>query len=162
MPKLEYPGDTLTFTADLMLKRLAKYLRALGYDTFFNENFSDQQLLDLSVQDKRVLLTRDNALCNATPELNSFYIKPQSPTAQLGHVAKFYPITFDESRFLVRCMECNTPLQNISKEKAAERVPERVRKRNDSFTYCPMCNQIFWQGDHTKRLRKKFLQVLSD
>ncbi len=159
---LDYPGDTLTFTADVMLKRLAKYLRALGYDTYFNENFSDQQLMDFSVQDQRVLLTRDNALCNATPDLNAFYVKPQNPIGQLALIAKYYPVTFDEKRFLIRCMECNTPLQNISKDNAANRVPKRVLKRNDSFTYCPKCNQIFWQGDHTKRLRKKFLKVLSD
>ena len=61
---LDYPGDDLTFTADVMLKRLAKYLRALGYDTYFNENLTDPELLERTVQDARVLLTRDSALCN--------------------------------------------------------------------------------------------------
>ena len=59
-------------------------------------------------------------------------------------------------------MECNTPLRTVSKDAVAERVPPRVLKRNDTFTHCPYCNQIFWEGDHTKRLRKKFLRILSN
>lgn len=159
---LDYPGTELTFTADVMLKRLAKYLRALGYDTYFNENLTDPELLELSVNENRILLTRDNALCNSAPEQIGFYVKPQHPEYQLGHVAKYYPVTFNESRFLTRCMECNTPLQHISKDVAAERVPPRVLKQNEIFTLCPYCNQVFWPGDHTRRLRKKFLKIFSE
>jgi len=160
---LEYPGDELAFSADIMLKRLAKYLRALGYDTLFSENLLDHELLEISQQDHRILLTRDKALCrSASEEGHSFYVKPQHPESQLDLVSQYYPVSFVESRFMVRCLECNTPLKSISKEEAKGRVPDRVYQYRDDFYLCQFCNQVFWHGDHVKRLRKKLLKILGD
>lgn len=157
---LDYPGEELRFSADIMLKRLAKYLRALGYDTLFSENLLDHELLDTTRREERVLLTRDKALCREAPDLYSFYVKPQHPESQLELVSKYYPLSFEESRFMVRCLECNTPLTEMEKEAAKDRVPARVYEYQDRFFLCQFCNQVFWHGDHVKRLRQKLQKLL--
>ena len=143
-----------------MLKKLAKYLRALGYDTLFSEKLSDQDLMERSINENRVLLTRDKALCRETPELYSFYMKPQHPESQLGLLCKYYPIRFEESEFMTRCLECNTSLTEVEKSEVKDRVPPRVYERQNVFKYCGFCNQIFWNGDHVTRLRTKLTRII--
>jgi len=156
----DYPGDSLRFVADLMLKKLAKYLRALGYDTTFSENFDDPELLEIASREDRILLTRDRALYEMAPAGYAFLITPQIPERQLSQVAESYPISFDSSRFLVRCLECNTPLQPAPKKDVKGRVPRRVFHHRDEFFYCPFCDQVFWRGDHARRMRKKLRHLL--
>lgn len=155
-----YPGDSLTFIADLMLKKLAKYLRALGYDTTFSEDLDDSELLEIASREKRVLLTRDRALYKIAPNDYAFLITPQIPERQLSQLAENYPITFDSSRFLIRCLECNTPLQPVPKQEIKGRVPRRVYNHRDEFFYCSFCDQVFWRGDHARRMRKKLQGLL--
>lgn len=154
------PGATLSFIADTMLKKLAKYLRALGYDTFFDEAAGDQELLRIALDEDRILLTRDRALFEDAPDAYAFYLRPQLTENQLKQLAQQYPIDFDESRFLTRCLECNTPIEQIEKSTVRGDVPVRVYKYRENFYHCTVCDQIFWRGDHVKRLRKKLLRIL--
>ena len=156
----EYPGEELRFTADLMLKRLAKYLRALGYDTLFDEQLSDAEMRDISIAENRILLTRDQDLFEQTSELHSLHVTSQHPLEQFAEVAAQYPVSFYESRFMSRCLECNSMLVEMNPEDVQEDVPPRVYERQDQFYKCMQCDQLFWHGDHVKRLRKKLLAVI--
>ncbi len=156
----EYPGATVSFLADTMLKKLAKYLRALGYDTCFDESADDQELLRIARDEDRVLLTRDRDLFENTPDEYGFYLTPQLTENQLKQLMQHYPIHFDESRFLTRCLECNTPIKEIEKSMVRGEVPARVFKYRENFYYCSACDQVFWRGDHVNRLRKKLLRIL--
>ncbi|MBS1271469.1 MAG: hypothetical protein MAGBODY4_00600 [Candidatus Marinimicrobia bacterium] len=143
-----------------MLKKLAKYLRALGYDTIFDENLSDQDLQDISVKENRMLLTRDGALENDTPDSHVIYVKPIEPEDQLAFLASKLPLTFEEQVFMTRCLECNSALQTLQRSELTKRVPTRVYRRHDTFYRCPTCKQIFWHGDHVKRLHAKLTRLL--
>mgnify|MGYP001209083243 CR=1 FL=1 len=143
-----------------MLKKLAKYLRALGYDTTFNENLNDQDLRDISVKENRILLTRDGALENDMPGSHAIYVKPIEPEDQLGFLACKLPLTFNEQVFMTRCLECNSVLQTLPRSELPKRVPIRVYRRHETFYRCPGCKQIFWHGDHVKRLREKLTRIL--
>ena len=48
------------FIADAMLGRLARWLRLLGFDTLYYPDIGDRDLLRLSLQEGRVILTRDS------------------------------------------------------------------------------------------------------
>ena len=156
----DIPGKELRFVADAMLKKLAKYLRALGYDTLFDKSLSDQELREKTQQESRVLLTRDQELYEATPDQLSYYVEPLYPTAQLQAVADEFALLFNESRFMCRCLECNTLLMELEKEDLPHEIPPRVDMRHEVFYYCSSCDQVFWRGDHVARLRKKLSQIL--
>ena len=71
-PGLESPwhgeGDSLKnadgprFIADNHLGRLAAYLRMLGLDTLYRNDYQDEELAQVSAREGRVLLTRDRRL----------------------------------------------------------------------------------------------------
>src|SRR5262245_5316693 len=50
------------FVVDTMLGRLARWLRAMGYDTLYLGQAEDRQLLQLARAQARILLTRDRVL----------------------------------------------------------------------------------------------------
>ena len=54
--------DEPRFVADAMLGRLARWLRALGYDTLYLRDAPDRRLLAIALAERRRLLTRDVAL----------------------------------------------------------------------------------------------------
>jgi len=47
------------FVLDIHLGRLAGYLRMLGLDALYRNDYRDEELANLSSQDARILLTRD-------------------------------------------------------------------------------------------------------
>src|SRR5262249_58233503 len=56
------------FVADVMLGRLARWLRALGYDTVYFRDAPDRRLLAVALAERRRLLTRDVALARLARE----------------------------------------------------------------------------------------------
>jgi uncharacterized protein with PIN domain len=56
-----------------------------------------------------------------------------------------------------RCLEDNTPL--LAADAAAlQRIPEDARQPGESFSLCPVCARVYWQGSHYKRLRARLTQ----
>ncbi|RLC68921.1 MAG: twitching motility protein PilT, partial [Chloroflexi bacterium] len=50
------------FIADVNVGRLAKWLRILGYDTLFQRDLDDDELIRIAVREGRVLLTKDTRI----------------------------------------------------------------------------------------------------
>jgi hypothetical protein len=50
------------FILDVNLGKLAKMLRMLGFDTLYQNNYSDGAIIHDSISDKRIILTRDQDL----------------------------------------------------------------------------------------------------
>ena len=56
------PTQHLTFVLDSHLGKLALYLRFLGIDTTYRNDFDDFKLATISCEENRYLLTRDRGL----------------------------------------------------------------------------------------------------
>jgi hypothetical protein len=56
------PPDGSRFSADVMLGRLARWLRVLGHDTAYETDVDDPDLVARADAEGRVLLTRDRHL----------------------------------------------------------------------------------------------------
>ena len=50
------------FVLDVHLGRLAAYLRMLGFDAVYRNSFNDAELVRISSEEQRILLTRDRGL----------------------------------------------------------------------------------------------------
>src|SRR5512144_2561752 len=61
-PALEYVGTQPRFVVDVMLGRLAKWLRIAGFDVLYSNRYSDDELVTLSCGEGRILLSRDTRL----------------------------------------------------------------------------------------------------
>ena len=76
----------MQFLADLMLKKLARWLRVLGVSTLYAGDFrirEDDELIKLALKKKAVLLTRDEKLFNKARDytqvllIKSIYLSKQ-------------------------------------------------------------------------------------
>jgi hypothetical protein len=136
--------------ADVMLGRLARWLRLLGYDTRYDNSADDVALLRIAQSEKRVLLTRDLELSRQRG-VRSIWIESQELEAQLRQVRQCVGPPPD-GRF-TRCAVCNAPLQRIDKAEAESRVPPYVYRTQEEFRRCPECGRIYWAATHVERMQ---------
>ena len=142
----------MKFIADVMLGRLAKWLRILGYDTLYDSNFTDDELFFKAHQEKRILLTRDSDLAQRMNPKYCFFINEQAVRKQVKQVIARYHLNTEQYLF-TRCTLCNEPIHPIAKESVEGRIPQFVYNSVNEFYFCERCDKIYWAGSHIKQVR---------
>ena len=120
----------MTFIADCMLGRLAKWLRILGFDVLYFSKAEDPDLVAIARRDGRILLTRDTGLIERTAKRpNRLFIRSDDWEDQIVQVLDEFEL-WDKVRPNSRCIACNLPLKPLSRERARNLVtPLRLRTR---------------------------------
>ncbi len=128
-----------------MLGKLARYLRIMGYDTEYLHD--DDELIKKSLEEKRILVTRDKVLYLKASKLNikSILIRSSDVLNQLREIVSSN-IRIKKGR--PRCPLCNTKLKDVDKNRVKHLVPEKVYTHNKIFMLCENCNKIYWYGKH--------------
>jgi hypothetical protein len=146
------------FVADVMLGRLARWLRALGFDTLYFRDAPDARLLGLALREDRRLLTRDAALARRA-RASGFLVRAERLDDQLHEVARGCALT--GSRPLRRCLECNTVLVAAPADEVRDRVPPYTLATQGEFWSCPACRRVFWPGSHAAGILRRLGPYLS-
>jgi uncharacterized protein with PIN domain len=147
-----YPADSPLsggprFVLDNHLGQLATYLRMLGFDSLYRNNYQDAELARVAVEEKRVLLTRDRRLLMRKVIRQGYCIHQTDPRRQAVEVLKRYKLQGSIKPFQ-RCLRCNSPLQVVNKQDILERLEPLTKIYYDDFRICPTCGQIYWKGSH--------------
>jgi uncharacterized protein len=142
------------FLADGMLGKLARWLRIVGQDVIYSTTLSDNELLELSKAESRVLLTRDFELYKRAISrgLDSFYVEGKTESDRLAEIAKRYEVELVVDMDKSHCPLCNTKLASASKEQLKDELEENTYRYYDRFWGCPNCGQVYWQGAHWKEI----------
>ena len=147
------------FLADCNVGRLARWLRALGYDASYHARIDDSELVREAAAEDRVLLTRDRDLTKRrviqTGVVRAILIRDDDVTKQLRQV--FAELGLELKEALTRCIECNSELESRMPATVAERVPPYVRRTQSRYSECPECGRIYWAGTHWQRMREVLL-----
>jgi uncharacterized protein with PIN domain len=138
------------FIADVMLGRLAKWLRIIGYDTLYFRDIDDSQLIHRAAHDDRVLLTRDIELCGRSG-FRGLFIEKEDLESQLVQVIRDAGLK-PQIGAGVRCPGCNELLLNVPRKEVSGSVPPYVLATHRIFTRCPGCSKIFWKGTHWEKI----------
>ncbi|HSA95130.1 MAG TPA: Mut7-C RNAse domain-containing protein [Acidobacteriota bacterium] len=150
----------MTFVADCMLGRLAKWLRILGFDVVYFSKAEDRELVAIARREGRILLTRDTGLIEKTAKRpNRLFIRSDDWEAQIAQVLDELEL-WDEVRANTRCIACNLPLKPLSRERARNLVTPYVGESATAFAVCPGCERVFWQGTHYGDMEKKIERLL--
>ena len=149
------------FLADHMLGRLARWLRAVGYDTEFDPELDDPQLALKAAREDRILLTRDSGLVKRRMVRRSVLLASGRLGAQLRQVVLELGLPSPVIRAR-RCMVCNGPVRPVSKADAARHVPPFVARTQDHFYKCTHCGRYYWAGTHVLGMREKLREILAD
>jgi uncharacterized protein with PIN domain len=144
------PLRTPAFILDTNLGRLARYLRLLGFDCLYQNNFDDEAVATLSCEQHRCVLTRDRALLQRKMITHGYFVRAVRPRLQVKEVLS----RFDLYRLVLpfsRCIRCNGELQAVDKQLIKDRLEPKTRQYFESFRICTTCKQIYWQGSHYAR-----------
>ena len=141
------------FVLDAHLGKLARHLRLAGFDSLWRNDYGDEEIVALSMAQRRVILSRDKGLLKRRAVERGHFIRETDSERQLAEVVRAFQLEGSVRPF-TRCRECNALLRAVPRESVAARVPERIRAAFDRFSECPECGRIFWEGSHYERLRR--------
>lgn len=139
------------FVLDVHLGTLARYLRLLGFDTDYASDRQDPELIRISVEEGRILLTRDVELLKHGRLTHGSFVRATDPQEQLREVVDRFHLAAGVAPF-TRCMSCNGQLQSVAKEDVTDRLPPATRRHHDRFWQCRSCAKVYWQGAHHRGL----------
>jgi uncharacterized protein with PIN domain len=149
-------GSGFRFIVDEMLGRLAKWLRAIGYDTVYHTGGGDSALVQRALEEDRVILTKDSRLVKRKLARNSILVSSDHPREQLKQVVEELDLDL-ESRLFTRCLICNRELVSVRKENVRGKVPIYTHLTQSKFYECPGCGRVYWPGTH----KDSMLEVIS-
>ncbi len=145
----------MKFIADMMLGRLARWLRLYGYDTLYGIE-DDDKIIHVALREGRVILTRDSGLAERAGKLGAkvFLLSSNSLESQVKEL-KSLGVEFRELfPANARCSKCNGPIRRASKGEVMGRVPPAVYEKYDEFYICENCGQIYWPGRQWEEMVK--------
>ena len=141
------------FVLDTHLGKLANYLRMLGFDTLYQNNYDDETLARISAEQGRILLTRDRGLLKRSLVTHGYLVRADDPYEQVKEVLQRFDL-HDAFKPFRRCMRCNGELFETAFEEVKEQVPPRVRKFACEYKRCSECGQVYWKGSHYKAMKE--------
>jgi uncharacterized protein with PIN domain len=143
------------FIADRMLGKLTRWLRMLGQDVTYSNQFDDAELIAMAEKEHRILLTRDSELYQRAigKGIDAFYVEGRTEAEKLAELAERFdfPLTIDLT--CSRCPRCNAKIRLTPKEKLAGKVEKNTFVYYDEFWKCSKCGHIYWQGAHWEGIR---------
>ncbi len=154
------PLRVVRFILDVHLGKLAHYLRMLGFDSVYRNDFKDEELVDGSIREDRILLSKDRDLLADESIQRSYLVRERLPRQQVAEVLKRFDL-FGSCLPLQRCMRCNVILNKAEKENVLDRLPPRVKIAFHEFQECPACRRVYWKGSHYERMTEFIASVLA-
>jgi hypothetical protein len=147
------------FILDAHLGKLARYLRMLGFDSLYRNDYSDEEIIETARDQKRIILTRDKLLLRSPRVSHGYYVRSVEKHAQLTEIVKKFDLCSQFKSFS-RCMTCNTELLPMSKETVRDRIDPDIYGCFDKFYHCPSCDKYFWRGSHFERMERLIRELI--
>lgn len=157
----DLPDPEPCFILDNHLGQLAIYLRILGFDCLYRNDYQDEELSQVASQEGRILLTRDRRLLMRKIVVYGYSVRSLEPRQQLREVVQRFDLRQKIAPFQ-RCLRCNHPLQPVSKEAILDRLEPLTKRYYNEFHICPGCNQIYWKGSHYERMQSLIKTIIQD
>ncbi len=141
------------FVVDSNLGRLARYLRLLGLDTLYRNDYRDEEVAEIAQRQGRIVLTRDRRLLLRRAISHGLFVRAVAPREQVREVLARLDLYRKLNPFS-RCARCNTLLREVDKATVEARLQPKTRKYYRHFRQCPGCGQVYWQGSHHPRAQR--------
>ena len=147
------------FVLDTHLGQLASYLRLLGFDTLYRNDYNDPELAQISQSEGRLLLTKDRGLLKRKIVSHGYCVRATDPEQQMLEVVERFDLRGQFKPFK-RCLRCNGLIEDVAKADVEERLPAETRRYYEEFRICGACRQVYWKGSHYERMRTFLARTL--
>jgi len=142
-------NSTQKFAVDTMLGKLAKWLRLIGYDTFYKNKIKPVTLQSIAQSEKRIIVTRNHYFLKHPFPVPIIFLHSDILEKQLLEINEKYPL--QKNNAFSRCPICNRVTTPINKEYVKKLVPKYVFSTQEYFHQCIHCGKIYWRGTHLER-----------
>lgn len=149
------------FVLDVHLGKLAGSLRMLGFDTLYQRDCTPDKVIALSLSEKRIIISKSRNLLKRKEITHAYCLNSSDPEMQTKLVLKRFGL-FENINPFTRCMECNSPLDIIARDKVIDKVPLDVREKQEEYKYCRDCAKVYWKGSHYKKMRERIGRLTID
>lgn len=139
------------FILDVHLGKLARYLRMLGFDAAYDRGWEDDAIIDLSLRQHRVILTRDLGILKQSRVTHGYWLRHSEPQRQLREILLALDL-FGLLKPFTRCMECNGAIDPVEKASVRARIDPDIFQRFQEFWQCQDCRKIYWRGSHYQHM----------
>ncbi len=154
------PLRRTAFIVDVNLGKLARKLRLCGFDARYRNDFSDRDVVKISVGENRVILTRDRRLLQRKHITHGYWVRATRPDTQLVEVLDRFDLYRQINPFS-RCIDCNTNIESVDREQVLDRLEPLTRRYYRTFFRCPGCRKVYWKGSHYQHMRSQLESLLN-
>jgi uncharacterized protein len=148
------------FVLDAHLGKLAVFLRMLGFDALYRNDYGDEELARISSQEQRILLTRDRGLLKRSLVTHGYCVRQDDPRQQIVEVLQRFDLYHQVAPFK-RCLRCNGLLETVDKDAIFDQLQPDTRQYFQEFHRCSDCGHIYWKGSHYQRMQQMIESVLA-
>ena len=148
------------FVLDVNLGKLAKFLRVLGFDSLYRNDYQDQEVADIAAEQQRIVLTRDRRLLYFKKIEHGYWVRAVKVAIQLEEVLRRFDLP-GSIRAFSRCPVCNGVLAPVSKADILHRLEPKTRLYYQEFHCCLNCQRIYWHGSHMEDMRQRYAYRLA-
>ena len=141
------------FVLDGHLGRLAAYMRLLGFDCTYRNDYADEELTEISHNENRICLTRDRGLLKRKIITHGYCLRSLDSRQQVKEVLHRFDLLRSVKPFL-RCVHCNGMLEDVDKKEIVNQLLPKTKRYYDEFRRCSECGQVYWKGSHFERIVK--------
>ncbi len=148
------------FFCDAGLGGLARWLRAAGYEAFWEQGIDDDVLLREAKRTATTILTTDSMVMERSVLrdgiIPAFWLPP------ILRIQEQLALVFREFGLVVlapRCMSCGGELRRADKESLREQIPPRTYRWLDEYFVCTRCGKLFWHGTHWARIQDQLRSI---
>ena len=142
--------------ADAMLGKIARKLRMFGFDTIYDPNIDDMDILDSSKNKGRIVLTSDRMLFKRCKNrgINTILTYKETEIENLVTIFSSLNIkSINSQKVPYLCTICNGLLNTIiDKNSIKYDIPVRLLHSNKLFYKCTNCRKIYWRGSHMEQI----------
>lgn len=151
----EKPLRNPRFVLDVNLGKLAKRMRMLGFDSLYRNDYQDAELVNIAVDEQRIVLTRDRRLLHAKKISHGYWVRAVDVESQVDEVLRRFDL-YGSIQLFARCLVCNGVLAPVAKADILDRLEPNTLLYYEVFLQCADCRRIYWEGSHIENMRRRY------
>lgn len=142
-----------SFIVDSMLGSVARKLRFFGFDTLYENNRTDVEIIQLGIKQNRVILTCDRNMYRRAVKSRA----DGTLLYGLGDLEDIAEVFFCYGSLLStyirrpRCPACNDNILEIPRSQLKPNTHSLYVY--NQFFQCSGCSKVYWEGSHYKSLK---------
>jgi uncharacterized protein with PIN domain len=156
MPR-KFPLRRIQFTADADLKDMVQVMRMLGFDTIYDPGYRMADIIEISRQENRIILTNRKELLRSESVTHAVRVCSGTPLEQVKNVMDDLDIK-DRINAFSRCLRCNNVLENRQTKEILDRISPETKHIFEKYILCRSCRKTDRQKN-TRRLNVDIIRL---